>query len=185
MSKMWRNNVINNSNEINKITNKITVINLMINNLIEENTKIIQNIIHNNFNEIKNNKRNIIKGTFNVDDIYKDISIFNQLVDDEGFDVYLNNEKIDIIKTYKILAKNFDKKGNHEHKLIFKNKIPDLERIFQNCSDLISLDLSDFDVSNSISMKCMFNRCHKLKEIKGINKFNTSKVNNMRIMFQE
>ena len=34
-------------------------------------------------------------------------------------------------------------------------------------------------------MGWMFNKCHKLKEIKGINKFNTSKVNNMRIMFQE
>ena len=30
----------------------------------------------------------------------------------------------------------------------------------------------------------MFNECHKLKEIKGINKFNTSKVNNMGAMFQ-
>ena len=30
----------------------------------------------------------------------------------------------------------------------------------------------------------MFNECHKLKEIKGINNFNTSKVTNMRIMFQ-
>ena len=29
----------------------------------------------------------------------------------------------------------------------------------------------------------MFNQCHKLKEIKGINKFNTSKVTNMSTMF--
>ena len=33
-------------------------------------------------------------------------------------------------------------------------------------------------------MKLMFNHCYKLKEIKGINKFNTSKVNNMGGMFQ-
>ena len=31
----------------------------------------------------------------------------------------------------------------------------------------------------------MFNKCYKLKGIKVINKFNTSKVNNMRYMFQE
>ena len=31
----------------------------------------------------------------------------------------------------------------------------------------------------------MFNECHKLKEIKGINNFRTSKVNNMIAMFQE
>ena len=33
-------------------------------------------------------------------------------------------------------------------------------------------------------MKCMFNECHNLKEIKGINKINSSKVNNMSAMFQ-
>ena len=31
----------------------------------------------------------------------------------------------------------------------------------------------------------MFNQCIKLKEIKGIDKFNTSKVTNMSTMFQE
>ena len=142
-------NIINNSNEINKIKNKIRVINLIINNIIEENiknTKNIQNIITNNFKEINTNK-NIITGKFEVEDIYKDISIFNQYVEDEGFDVYFNNEKINIIKTYKIPYDNFKMsgKGKYEYKIIFKNKVPNLERIFQNCSDLISIDLSEFD----------------------------------------
>ena len=128
--------IINNSNETNKIKNKIRVINLIINNIIEENiknTKNIQNIINNNFNEINNNNKNIIKGKFEVEDIYKDISIFNQYVEDEGFDVYFNNEKINIIKTYKIPYNNFKMsgKGKYEYKIIFKNKIPNLERIFQ------------------------------------------------------
>ena len=34
-------------------------------------------------------------------------------------------------------------------------------------------------------MGWMFNNCNKLKEIKGINKFNTNKVTNMILMFQE
>ena len=34
-------------------------------------------------------------------------------------------------------------------------------------------------------MKFMFNNCINLKEIKGINKFITTKVNNMKAMFQE
>ena len=34
-------------------------------------------------------------------------------------------------------------------------------------------------------MGWMFNKCNKLKEIKGINKINTNKVTNMRAMFQE
>ena len=34
-------------------------------------------------------------------------------------------------------------------------------------------------------MEFMFDECYKLKEIKGINTFNTSKVQNMRAMFKE
>ena len=34
-------------------------------------------------------------------------------------------------------------------------------------------------------MGWMFNQCHKLKQIKGINNFNTNKVTDMNIMFQE
>ena len=34
-------------------------------------------------------------------------------------------------------------------------------------------------------MEGMFNGCNKLKEIKGINKFNTNKVTNMCTMFQD
>ena len=34
-------------------------------------------------------------------------------------------------------------------------------------------------------MAGMFNGCHKLKDIVGINKLNTSKINNMLGMFQE
>ena len=33
-------------------------------------------------------------------------------------------------------------------------------------------------------MGWMFNECYKLKEIKGINNFNTSKVNDICAMFQ-
>ena len=33
-------------------------------------------------------------------------------------------------------------------------------------------------------MGLMFNECHKLKEIKGMNKFNTNQVTNMSGMFQ-
>ena len=31
----------------------------------------------------------------------------------------------------------------------------------------------------------MFNKCHKLKQIKGINNFNTNKVTNLKAMFQK
>ena len=55
--------------------------------------------------------------------------------------------------------------------------------MFDGCNEIESIDLSGFDTSNVIDMGCLFSECHKLKEIKGIDKFNTSKVKGMRGMF--
>ena len=55
--------------------------------------------------------------------------------------------------------------------------------MFQECNELEYLDLSNFNTINVTDW--MFNLCHKLKEIKGINNFNTTKVTNMRTMFQK
>ena len=60
-----------------------------------------------------------------------------------------------------------------------------MNSMFQECYELEYLDLTNFNTANVTNMKCMFNECHKLKEIKGINKFNTDKVTNMNSMFQE
>ena len=59
-----------------------------------------------------------------------------------------------------------------------------MREMFQECNKLKYLDLN-FDTSNVIDMSGMFNRCYELKEIRGIQKFNTNKVTNMREMFQE
>ena len=63
------------------------------------------------------------------------------------------------------------------------NKVIDMEGIFQYCTELEYLDLSNFDTSNVINMAFMFNQCNNLKEIKGLNKFITNKVTNMKSMF--
>ena len=57
------------------------------------------------------------------------------------------------------------------------NKVINMNGMFQLCN-LNYLDLN-FDTSNVIEMECMFSHCYELKEIRGINKFNTSKVINM------
>ena len=59
-----------------------------------------------------------------------------------------------------------------------------MDAMFQACNELEYLNLSNFNTSNVIDMGFMFNKCHKLKQIKGINNFNTIKVTNMRSMFQ-
>ena len=58
-----------------------------------------------------------------------------------------------------------------------------MEGMFQQCNELEYLDLSNLDTSNVEDMAGMFNKCYKLKEIKGINNFDTSKITNMILMF--
>ena len=69
--------------------------------------------------------------------------------------------------------------------IIFNDNITNCYALFDECSNIISLDFTNFDTSNVTDMSFMFNKCHKLKEIKGINKFITNKVTNMAAMFQE
>ena len=57
--------------------------------------------------------------------------------------------------------------------------------MFQQCNAIEYLDLSYFNTSNITDMQNIFNLCHKLKEIKGTNKFITNKVINIRGMLQQ
>ena len=51
--------------------------------------------------------------------------------------------------------------------------------MFEKLYEIQSLDLSSFDTSKVTNMSLMFNECHKLKEIKGIENFNTNNVTDM------
>ena len=65
------------------------------------------------------------------------------------------------------------------------NKVLYMNKMFQDCNALKYLNLSNFNTSNVINMEYMFNRCKNLKEIKGINRFITYKVTNLKSMFQD
>ena len=67
--------------------------------------------------------------------------------------------------------------------IIFNDNITNCNSLFDECSNIISLDFSNFDTSNVTDMSYIFSQCNKLKEIKGINKFITDKVINMNTMF--
>ena len=82
---------------------------------------------------------------------------------------------------------------NHCYKLkyiqginrINTSKVINMIAMFQGCSELEYLDLANFNTVKVNDMGFMFNLCHKLKEIKGINRFITTNVSNMERMFQE
>ena len=61
-------------------------------------------------------------------------------------------------------------------------KVTDMKLLFANCSALESLDLSMFNTENVTSMPSMFNGATKLKTL-NVSNFNTEKVNNMGHMF--
>ena len=66
-------------------------------------------------------------------------------------------------------------------KFSVKNAI-DLTNMFENCSGLTSLDLSNFDTSNVTSMDSMFYMCFGLTSL-DLSNFDTSNVTNMGFMF--
>ena len=60
--------------------------------------------------------------------------------------------------------------------------VTDMSWMFNDCSKLISLDLSNFDTSNVKNMRYMLDDCSSLTSI-DLSNFNTSNVNDMNNMF--
>jgi len=54
------------------------------------------------------------------------------------------------------------------------SQVKNMSCMFQECNELESLDLSNFDTSKVDDINNIFFSCYKLKEIKGINNFNTN-----------
>ena len=182
------NNFINN----NFITNANSYINSENNYGENINSDIINNLnnsINNNNSNINlNNNKNSIYGTLDIklNEIYNNILLFNSKIKD-GIDVFVNNKKINMIiedNKWKI-DYDFQNIGQYTFEITFKNKIDSLNGFFEGCSNIISLDLSNFDSSNVTSMKNMFAGCDKLKEIKGLCKLNIKKVTTMEAMFSK
>ena len=185
-------NIINNS-LLNTVKSKLKSINNLLNTIkdeIKKNNNKIENIINNNIyinnmNNLMNNNKNIIKAKLDIK-VNDSIKLFNTYINN-GIDVYLDNQKINMIKknNYEwIINYKFKNNGKYIFDIIFNNNINNIRGFFEGCSNLIWLDFSNFNTSNVTNMECLFNKCNNLKEIKGINQFNTSKVTNMRIMFQ-
>ena len=97
--------ILINSNNINKIINQLKNIIIIIDNMLKENKR----------NEIKviENKENIIKGIIDIElnDINKEIILYKSK---EEIDVYINNEKINIINVGDKKIYKFNKEGRYE-----------------------------------------------------------------------
>ena len=67
-------------------------------------------------------------------------------------------------------------------KIINNSNIKDMSYLFNNCTELVELDLRAFDTSNVTNMRHMFAGCISLKHL-DLSSFNTSRVINMDSMF--
>ena len=194
-------NIIKNSslNLVNIQLKNINIILKTINDDINKNNDKIKNLLNNIFiknniqrNEISNfnlnRNKNSIKGILGIklNEIKEKITLFKSDLK-SGIDVYLNNEKIKMIRNDKKWEIDyiFTKDGKYSFEIVFNNIINSVEDLFSECANIIELDFSNFDTSNITSMRLLFNKCYKLKEIKCLNKFNTKDITFMNGMFQE
>ena len=120
--------------------------------------------------------------------------VFNETIEDmEGFfgncpnliSLDLSNFDASNVTTMRIMLNKCKKLKEIKglDKLITSNLI-DMEGMFQDCAEIESLDLSNFDTSNVTNMAFLFNNCNNLKEIKGLDQFKTNKVTDIKSMFQ-
>ena len=107
----------------------------------------------------------------------KHISKYNWDLD-KDFEIYLNEEKIKFEWGH-----IFEKEGKYNFKIISKQLLDDMSYMFNQCSSLISLNLSNFYTNNVNNMSAMFSQCFSLTSL-NLSNFNTSKVKDMSAMFQ-
>ena len=67
-----------------------------------------------------------------------------------------------------------------------KNKnVKNVASMFNNCTNLEYIDLSNFDFSNVTDISSIFNECYRIKDIKGINNLVNKNIDNTHALFYE
>ena len=186
--KIMVDNVIKNS-EINEMNMQLKNINILLNNVSEDldkNSEKMKNITKDNKPKNYAKNKNMIRGLIciNSSEINEEIVLF-KADPDNNIDVYINNKKIDILVDDNEWKYIFSEEGNYLFEIIFNNNINNMKAFFEGCSNIINLDFSNFNSSNVTDISFLFSECHQLKEVIGLNKFNTDKVEMMNAMFYE
>ena len=183
-------NIINNSSSTNSIDTQIKNIQTNFNEINEftkKNHKALQQVlndINNNYIDLTNKNRIKVALDIKLKE-NNSITLYNT-DSNEGIDVYLNNEKLNMIKedNNKYRIGNILKKEKiYIFDIVFTDIKNNLSGFFNECSNIISIDLTNFDSSNVTNMSYIFHKCEKLKNIKGLNKLNTNKVIDLNTMF--
>ena len=176
-----------------------------ITNLISNNLSDISYLFSKciNLKEIKGITHLVSENIQNMEHLFsfcENLRIINGLNKLITNNVYYMNNMFDNCKSLEYLGiSNFDTSNVITLKGIFKgceslkqikglnnfntNNVLDFSEMFSSCSNLTSLNVSNFNTSKADDLSYMFNKCMNLKEIKGLDKLNTSNVVNFSGMF--
>ena len=128
----------------------------------------------NNLRNIYNHQSEIklsVKGNGN------EIYFLNNNYYENIYEVIINDNKIKLTKT----AYNFEN-GLNNVTIRFKSEINSYEKMFSESSNIIEIDLSNFDTSKVTNMDSMFYNLINLEKI-NFGNINTSLVENMHFLF--
>jgi surface protein len=206
-SKLLIENIIKTSS-MNSMNIQLKSVNLILNTLNEDINKInekLKNLL--NENTIKENKFNKELNVDNInnyiiaeiiikeEDVNKNIRIINsyeercRTINYKIKNEFKNEEEIkkcEISVNDELIPFNyfhkFITKGKYNIKYSFKNNINNTNSIFNECSAITKIDLSNFNTNNIAYMRCMFGYCSSLTNI-DLSNFNTNNVTNMVSMF--
>ncbi len=173
--------------EINKDFNPKLIINEQNNNILNKNevSKIVAIlvVIPDNVNKdipiinsYENSVRNSVLTKMNLIDNKGDERFYNE-EQIKQCEIKIDGEKIDF--TYSL---KFPKSGRHIITYTFKNRLTKCNRLFYNCPNLVSIDLSKFNTENITDMSFMFYRCTYLFNV-NIPYLNTKNLTNIAGMF--
>ena len=100
-------------------------------------------------------------------------------LNDKNIEIFINNEKFKYQKYF-----NPKKIGIYIIKLKLNIRLKNCTKLFYNCNNIISIDLSLFDSSEVTKTNYMFSRCNNLLYINFFN-FDTTNTTDMSYMFSQ
>ena len=116
-----------------------------------------------------------VKDNVRVESLIENVTI-KYIVFDKSFSTYTPTS----LNGFFYRLKNLEKITGLEY--LNTEKVTDMQKMFSNCKNLSSLDLSNFNTEKVTDMNKMFYKCNKLSSL-DLSNFNTEKVTNMSGMF--
>ena len=129
------------------------------------------------------NANDIKKGNINSEDLGgSSIFQFKNLYDDCENRIKIIYENKENINKIRIFGEEFVEKNKNKCKILFKNKIYDLQSEFY-CKKNSQLEIELIGIINITNMSHIFNSCSSLLLLPDISKWNTDKIIDMSHLF--